>query len=128
MGIPFKEGPGSLCAGHRRSGNVCRAYLQVSVPAVPCVEVLSPRGHVPALTRRPSGYVSESAINTEEELEGEQSCVAELRPSDYQLLKIFIVLICLLVVSSSYLAFRIFRLEQQLCSLNRDYLSRGHRR
>ncbi|KAF4804563.1 GRAM domain-containing protein 2 [Turdus rufiventris] len=72
--------------------------------------------------------VSESAINTEEELEVEQSCVAELRPSDYQLLKIFIVLICLLVVSSSYLAFRIFRLEQQLCSLNRDYLSRGHRR
>uniref|UniRef100_A0A8C6YKU2 GRAM domain containing 2A n=1 Tax=Nothoprocta perdicaria TaxID=30464 RepID=A0A8C6YKU2_NOTPE len=72
--------------------------------------------------------LAESAINTEEELEGEQSCVAELRPSDYQLLKIFIVLICLLVVSSSYLAFRIFRLEQQLCSLNRDYLSRGHRR
>lgn len=36
--------------------------------------------------------------------------------------------ICLLVVSSSYLAFRIFRLEQQLCSLNRDYLSRGPRR
>ncbi|NWI69051.1 GRM2A protein, partial [Todus mexicanus] len=71
--------------------------------------------------------VSESAINTEEELEVEQSYVAELRPSDYQLLKIFIVLICLLVVSSSYLAFRIFRLEQQLCSLNRDYLSRGHR-
>uniref|UniRef100_A0A8V0ZHG5 GRAM domain containing 2 n=1 Tax=Gallus gallus TaxID=9031 RepID=A0A8V0ZHG5_CHICK len=77
----------------------------------------------------PSGVLCpESAINTEEELEAEQGCVAELRPSDYQLLKIFIVLICLLVVSSSYLAFRIFRLEQQLCSLNRDYLSRGHRR
>ncbi|EOB03017.1 GRAM domain-containing protein 2, partial [Anas platyrhynchos] len=76
---------------------------------------------------RLSVCVAESAINTEEELEVEQSCVAELRPSDYQLLKIFIVLICLLVVSSSYLAFRIFRLEQQLCSLNRDYLSRGHR-
>ncbi|XP_053220296.1 GRAM domain-containing protein 2A isoform X1 [Podarcis raffonei] len=72
--------------------------------------------------------VSESAINTEEELEVEQSYQAELRPSDYQLLKIFIVLICLLVVSSSYLAFRIFRLEQQLCSLNRDYLSRVPRR
>ncbi|XP_066492250.1 GRAM domain-containing protein 2A [Tiliqua scincoides] len=73
--------------------------------------------------------VSESAINTEEEeLEVEQSYKAELRPSDYQLLKIFIVLICLLVVSSSYLAFRIFRLEQQLCSLNRDYLSRVPRR
>ncbi|KAF7241469.1 GRAM domain-containing protein 2A [Varanus komodoensis] len=72
--------------------------------------------------------VSESAINTEEELEVEQSCKAALRPSDYQLLKIFIVLICLLVVSSSYLAFRIFRLEQQLWSLNRDYLSRVPRR
>ncbi|XP_042331774.1 GRAM domain-containing protein 2A isoform X2 [Sceloporus undulatus] len=68
--------------------------------------------------------VSESGINTEEELEEEPSYKAELRPSDYNLLKIFIVLICLLVVSSSYLAFRIFRLEQQLCSLNRDYLSR----
>ncbi|XP_048337918.1 GRAM domain-containing protein 2A isoform X2 [Sphaerodactylus townsendi] len=69
--------------------------------------------------------ISESAINTEEEeLEVEQSYRAELRASDYQLLKVFLVLICLLVVSSSYLAFRIFRLEQQLCSLNRDYLSR----
>ncbi|XP_054859067.1 GRAM domain-containing protein 2A isoform X2 [Eublepharis macularius] len=73
--------------------------------------------------------VSESAINTEEEeLEAEQSFKAELRQSEYQLLKVFIVLICLLVVSSSYLAFRIFRLEQQLCSLNRDYLSRVPRR
>ncbi|XP_019388813.1 PREDICTED: GRAM domain-containing protein 2 isoform X4 [Crocodylus porosus] len=36
--------------------------------------------------------VSESAINTEEELEAEPNCVAELRPPDYQLLKIFIVL------------------------------------
>ncbi|XP_053128754.1 GRAM domain-containing protein 2A isoform X1 [Hemicordylus capensis] len=76
--------------------------------------------------------VSESAINSEEEeieeVEVDQSYKAELRPSDYQLLKIFIVLICLLVVSSSYLAFRIFRLEQQLCSLNRDYLSRVPRR
>nr|XP_008118753.1 PREDICTED: GRAM domain-containing protein 2 [Anolis carolinensis] len=72
--------------------------------------------------------ISESGINTEEELEVEPSYKAELRPSDYQLLKIFIVLICLLVVSSSYLAFRIFRLEQQLCSLNRDYLSRVPRR
>ncbi|NWY32274.1 GRM2A protein, partial [Pheucticus melanocephalus] len=91
------------------------------------------RASVSSLSTKESSFtseeplVSESAINTEEELEVEQSCVAELRPSDYQLLKIFIVLICLLVVSSSYLAFRIFRLEQQLCSLNRDYLSRGHR-
>ncbi|XP_028921405.1 GRAM domain-containing protein 2A isoform X1 [Ornithorhynchus anatinus] len=70
---------------------------------------------------------SESTINTEEELEVETGCIAELRPLDYYLLKLFFVLICLLVVSSSYLAFRIFRLEQQLCSLNRDYLSHEHR-
>uniref|UniRef100_G1MS49 GRAM domain containing 2A n=1 Tax=Meleagris gallopavo TaxID=9103 RepID=G1MS49_MELGA len=85
-------------------------------------------GHWAEAVHADSSHLAESAINTEEELEAEQGCVAELRPSDYQLLKIFIVLICLLVVSSSYLAFRIFRLEQQLCSLNRDYLSRGHRR
>uniref|UniRef100_A0A8B9Z751 GRAM domain containing 2A n=2 Tax=Aves TaxID=8782 RepID=A0A8B9Z751_9AVES len=88
--------------------------------------LVSGEGCAPSCRRSTS--ICPVAINTEEELEVEQSCVAELRPSDYQLLKIFIVLICLLVVSSSYLAFRIFRLEQQLCSLNRDYLSRGPRR
>ncbi|XP_039195511.1 GRAM domain-containing protein 2A isoform X4 [Crotalus tigris] len=76
---------------------------------------------------------SESTINSEEEEEEEelvvdQSDKAELRPADYQLLKIFIVLICLLVLSSSYLAFRIFRLEQQLSSLNQDYFSRVSQR
>ncbi|KAL7980031.1 hypothetical protein Chor_001299 [Crotalus horridus] len=79
---------------------------------------------------------SESTINSEEEEEEEeeeelvvdQSYKAELRPADYQLLKIFIVLICLLVLSSSYLAFRIFRLEQQLSSLNQDYFSRVSQR
>ncbi|XP_065544689.1 GRAM domain-containing protein 2A isoform X1 [Lathamus discolor] len=111
---------------------VSPASLSLSLPDTDyqCIH----RASVSSLSAKESSFtseeplVSESAINTEEELEGEQSCVAELRPSDYQLLKIFIVLICLLVVSSSYLAFRIFRLEQQLCSLNRDYLSRGHRR
>ncbi|NXC16286.1 GRM2A protein, partial [Corythaeola cristata] len=110
---------------------VSPASLSLSLPDTDyqCIH----RTSVSSLSTKESSFtseeplVSESAINTEEELEVEQSCVAELRPSDYQLLKIFIVLICLLVVSSSYLAFRIFRLEQQLCSLNRDYLSRGHR-
>uniref|UniRef100_A0A8D0EM21 GRAM domain containing 2A n=1 Tax=Strix occidentalis caurina TaxID=311401 RepID=A0A8D0EM21_STROC len=102
---------------------VSPASLSLSLPDTDyqCIH----RTSVSSLNAKETGL---SAINTEEELEVEQSCVAELRPSDYQLLKIFIVLICLLVVSSSYLAFRIFRLEQQLCSLNRDYLSRGHRR
>ncbi|KAM6426284.1 GRAM domain-containing protein 2A isoform 2-T2 [Liasis olivaceus] len=80
--------------------------------------------------------VSESTINSEEEEEEEEeeelgadhSYKAELRAADYQLLKIFIVLICLLVLSSLYLAFRIFRLEQQLSSLNQDYLSRVSQR
>ncbi|XP_026539855.1 GRAM domain-containing protein 2A isoform X3 [Notechis scutatus] len=83
--------------------------------------------------------VSESTVNSEEEEDEEEeeeeeelvvdeSYKAELRPADYQLLKIFIVLICLLVLSSSYLAFRIFRLEQQLSSLNQDYLSRVSQR
>ncbi|KAM9639005.1 GRAM domain-containing protein 2A isoform 1-T1 [Morphnus guianensis] len=111
---------------------VSPASLSLSLPDADyqCIH----RTSVSSLSAKESSFtseeplVSESAINTEEELEVEQSCVAELRPSDYQLLKIFIVLICLLVVSSSYLAFRIFRLEQQLCSLNRDYLSRGPRR
>ncbi|NXQ87538.1 GRM2A protein, partial [Nyctibius grandis] len=110
---------------------VSPASLSLSLPDTDyqCIH----RASVSSLGAKESSFtseeplVSESAINTEEELEVEQSCVAELRPSDYQLLKIFIVLICLLVVSSLYLAFRIFRLEQQLCSLNRDYLSRGHR-
>uniref|UniRef100_A0A8C0IBF4 GRAM domain containing 2A n=1 Tax=Bubo bubo TaxID=30461 RepID=A0A8C0IBF4_BUBBB len=105
---------------------VSPASLSLSLPDTDyqCIH----RTSVSSLNAKESSFTSEDAINTEEELEVEQSCVAELRPSDYQLLKIFIVLICLLVVSSSYLAFRIFRLEQQLCSLNRDYLSRGHRR
>ncbi|XP_050824364.1 GRAM domain-containing protein 2A isoform X3 [Gopherus flavomarginatus] len=112
---------------------VSPASLSLSLPDADyqCIH----RASISSLSTKESSFnseeplVSESAINTEEEeLEEEPNYVAELRPSDYQLLKIFIVLICLLVVSSSYLAFRIFRLEQQLCSLNRDYLSRGHRR
>ncbi|XP_039347457.1 GRAM domain-containing protein 2A isoform X3 [Mauremys reevesii] len=112
---------------------VSPASLSLSLPDADyqCIH----RASISSLSTKESSFnseeplVSESAINTEEEeLEEEPNYVAELRPSDYQLLKIFIVLICLLIVSSSYLAFRIFRLEQQLCSLNRDYLSRGHRR
>ncbi|VFV41603.1 Hypothetical predicted protein [Lynx pardinus] len=41
--------------------------------------------------------------------------------------QLFLKLICFLVMSSSYLAFRISRLEQQLCSLNWDGPIPGHR-
>ncbi|KAI5163837.1 Gram Domain-Containing Protein 2A [Manis pentadactyla] len=46
---------------------------------------------------------------------------------DYQFLRVFIVLTCFLVTFSSYLAFRISQLEQQLCSLSRDVPAPGHR-
>lgn len=51
-------------------------------------------------------------------LEEESTTDQELRLWDSRLLKVIFVMICFLVLSSSYLAFRISRLEQQLCSLN----------
>uniref|UniRef100_A0A8P0NJ21 GRAM domain containing 2A n=1 Tax=Canis lupus familiaris TaxID=9615 RepID=A0A8P0NJ21_CANLF len=71
--------------------------------------------------------ITENAVCEEEKLEEESRSDAELRLWDYQLLKIIFVLICFLVMSSSYLAFRISRLEQQLCSLNWDGQVPGHR-
>ncbi|XP_071256863.1 GRAM domain-containing protein 2A-like isoform X4 [Salvelinus alpinus] len=44
--------------------------------------------------------------------------VPELGPMEYQLLKFFIILIILLILSSCYLAFRVCSLEQQLSFLN----------
>ncbi|XP_064844870.1 GRAM domain-containing protein 2A-like isoform X3 [Oncorhynchus masou masou] len=44
--------------------------------------------------------------------------VAELGPMEYQLLKFFIILIILLILSSCYLAFRVCSLEHQLSFLN----------
>ncbi|XP_069078378.1 GRAM domain-containing protein 2A [Pleurodeles waltl] len=77
-------------------------------------------------------HSSENAATTEEEPEPDQvvemDCVSELRPSEYQLFKIFIALVCILVISSFYLAFRIFHLEQQLYSLDQGYHSIQHNR
>uniref|UniRef100_A0A452TU85 GRAM domain containing 2A n=1 Tax=Ursus maritimus TaxID=29073 RepID=A0A452TU85_URSMA len=71
--------------------------------------------------------ITEKAVCEEEKLEEEPRSSGELRLWDYQLLKVIFVLICFLVMSSSYLAFRISRLEQQLCSLNWDGPVPGHR-
>uniref|UniRef100_A0A9L0ICE9 GRAM domain containing 2A n=1 Tax=Equus asinus TaxID=9793 RepID=A0A9L0ICE9_EQUAS len=71
--------------------------------------------------------IAEKAVCEEEKLEEEPRSEGELRLWDYLLLKIIFVLICFLVMSSSYLAFRISRLEQQLCSLNWDGPVPGHR-
>ncbi|XP_031199575.1 GRAM domain-containing protein 2A isoform X2 [Mastomys coucha] len=58
------------------------------------------------------------AVCEKDALEEEPTTDQELRLWDSRLLKVIFVMICFLVLSSSYLAFRISRLEQQLCSLN----------
>ncbi|XP_070354911.1 GRAM domain-containing protein 2A isoform X4 [Equus asinus] len=106
---------------------VCPASGSLSLPAnIPCV----PRASMDSTdsffpSRKPPG--SEKAVCEEEKLEEEPRSEGELRLWDYLLLKIIFVLICFLVMSSSYLAFRISRLEQQLCSLNWDGPVPGHR-
>ncbi|XP_035884292.1 GRAM domain-containing protein 2A isoform X5 [Phyllostomus discolor] len=106
---------------------VCPASRSLSHPdSIPCV----PRASVDSsdslfLSRKPPR--SENASCEQDALEEEPRSNEELRLWNYRLLKVFFVLICFLVVSSSYLAFRISRLEQQLCSLNWDSPVPGHR-
>ncbi|KAM7159564.1 GRAM domain-containing protein 2A isoform 2-T2 [Molossus nigricans] len=106
---------------------VCPASRSLSLPgSIPCIpqaSMDSPDSFFPS--RKPAG--SESAVCEEEMLEEEPRSNEELRLWNYRLLKVFFVLICFLVMSSSYLAFRISRLEQQLCSLNWDGPVPGHR-
>uniref|UniRef100_A0A8C8ZIN5 GRAM domain containing 2A n=1 Tax=Prolemur simus TaxID=1328070 RepID=A0A8C8ZIN5_PROSS len=64
--------------------------------------------------------IAEDAVCEDDELEEEPKSDRELKLWYYRLFKVFFVLICFLVMSSSYLAFRISQLEQQLCSLNWD--------
>ncbi|KAF4017070.1 hypothetical protein G4228_008806 [Cervus hanglu yarkandensis] len=71
--------------------------------------------------------IAEISDCEEEKLEEGPTRNGELRLWDYRLLKVFFVLICFLVMSSSYLAFRISQLEQQLCSLNWGGSVPGHR-
>ncbi|KAM5339817.1 GRAM domain-containing protein 2A isoform 1-T1 [Glossophaga mutica] len=97
--------------------------LPDSIPRVPRASMDSPDSLFPS--RKP--LRSENAICEQEALEEEPRSNEELRLWNYQLLKVFFVLICFLVLSSSYLAFRISRLEQQLCSLNWDGPFPGHR-
>ncbi|KAJ4923549.1 hypothetical protein JOQ06_004087 [Pogonophryne albipinna] len=59
--------------------------------------------------------LTDSSLETEKILLTEP--VPELGQSEYQLLKLFVLLVFLLVLSSCYLAFRVCRLEQQLSFL-----------
>lgn len=60
--------------------------------------------------------LTDSSLETEKILLTEP--VPELGHTEYQLLKLFILLVFLLVLSSCYLAFRVCRLEQQLSFLS----------
>ncbi|GAB5572314.1 GRAM domain-containing protein 2A isoform X3 [Prionailurus iriomotensis] len=105
---------------------VCPASRSLSLPDnIPCI----PRASMDSTdsffpSRKPPG--SENAVCEKEKLEELPRSDGELRLWDCQLLKVIFVLICFLVMSSSYLAFRISRLEQQLCSLNWDGPIPGH--
>ncbi|XP_006888459.1 PREDICTED: GRAM domain-containing protein 2 [Elephantulus edwardii] len=106
---------------------VCHASRSLSLPDnIPCI----PRESMDATdnffsTRKPPG--AENTVCEADSLEEEHRSNEELRLWDYRLLKVFFVLICFLVMSSSYLAFRISQLEQQICSLNWDGSTPGHR-
>ncbi|CAK6980790.1 GRAM domain-containing protein 2A-like, partial [Scomber scombrus] len=60
--------------------------------------------------------LTDSSLETEKILLTEP--VPELGHMEYQLLKLFILLVFMLVLSSCYLAFRVCRLEQQLSFLS----------
>ncbi|KAM4618953.1 GRAM domain-containing protein 2A [Polymixia lowei] len=60
--------------------------------------------------------LSDRTLETEKVLLTEP--IPELGHVEYQLLKLFILLVCVLIVTSCYLAFRVCSLEQQLSFLN----------
>ncbi|XP_055984742.1 GRAM domain-containing protein 2A isoform X2 [Sorex fumeus] len=99
---------------------VCPATRSLSlpdhIPSVPSTPLDSAESFFPS--RKPPR--PDATARAEEKPEEESKSDGELRLWDYRLLKVFFVLICFLVVSSSYLAFRISRLEQQLCALSWD--------
>ncbi|KAM6203080.1 GRAM domain-containing protein 2A [Rhynchocyon petersi] len=106
---------------------VCHASRSLSLPDnIPCIpgESIDSTDNFFSSRKAPG---TENAVCEADMLEEEPRSNGELRLWDYRLLKVFFVLICFLVMSSSYLAFRISQLEQQLCSLNWDGPGPGHR-
>uniref|UniRef100_A0A8C2VTF0 GRAM domain containing 2A n=1 Tax=Chinchilla lanigera TaxID=34839 RepID=A0A8C2VTF0_CHILA len=96
--------------------------LSDNIPCIPQESLDSTDGLFPS--GKPRGP-EDAACETQEQQE-EPAREQELPLWDSHLLKV-IFMICFLVVSSSYLAFRISRLEQQLCSLDWDGPVPGHR-
>ncbi|XP_010625571.1 GRAM domain-containing protein 2A isoform X1 [Fukomys damarensis] len=96
--------------------------LPDNIPCVPQESLDSTDGLFPS--GKPPG--PENAVPEAQELEGEPVREQELWLWDSHLLKVIFMLICFLVMSSSYLAFRISQLEQQLCSLDWNGPVPGH--
>ncbi|XP_069910833.1 GRAM domain-containing protein 2A isoform X2 [Oryctolagus cuniculus] len=108
--------------------NVCPASRSLSLPDnIPCVP-RAPTDSTDSLfpSRKPPG--SEAVATAEDPLQWEPpKSSPELRLWDSRLLKVVFVLICFLVLASSYLAVRISRLEQQLCTFTWEGPVPGHR-
>ncbi|CAL1594220.1 unnamed protein product [Knipowitschia caucasica] len=73
-------------------------------------------GLIPAPTVFSTHTLTDSTLETEKILLTDP--VPELGHTEYQLLKLFVLLVLVLVLSSCYLAFRVCRLEQQLSFLS----------
>ncbi|XP_023568432.1 GRAM domain-containing protein 2A isoform X3 [Octodon degus] len=97
--------------------------LSDNIPCVPQESLDSTDSLFPS--GKPPG--PENAACETHKQEEEPAGDLELPLWDSHLLKVIFMLICFLVMSSSYLAFRISRLEQQLCSLDWAGPVPGHR-
>ncbi|XP_043933436.1 GRAM domain-containing protein 2A isoform X2 [Protopterus annectens] len=115
----------------RRRRNVPVPTLSLSLPDTEGEHILvnSPTGLSPVESSFPADEIdqvlnSTSSLYLNGPVKADECLQADstlhLGGTEYQLLKVFIVLILFLIVSSCYLAFRVSSLEQQLSSLNSD--------
>ncbi|XP_043933437.1 GRAM domain-containing protein 2A isoform X3 [Protopterus annectens] len=116
----------------RRRRNVPVPTLSLSLPDTEGEHILvnSPTGLSPVESSFPADEIDQAVLNSTSSLylngpvKADECLQADstlhLGGTEYQLLKVFIVLILFLIVSSCYLAFRVSSLEQQLSSLNSD--------
>ncbi|MCJ8736086.1 hypothetical protein PDJAM_G00254810 [Pangasius djambal] len=119
----YLEEPGSLSTHEFPVASAYPAVLKWRrKPSVPSVSSSLPDllGNSTSSAGRPP-FASETQLQ-ERRLEAENILLTEPVPElghmEYQLLKFFILLIILLIMSSCYLAFRVCSLEQQLSFLN----------
>ncbi|XP_056138093.1 GRAM domain-containing protein 2A isoform X2 [Lampris incognitus] len=119
----YLEEPSSLSMDEFPVTNDFPAVLKWRKPSLPAVSSSLPdllgnssSGLSTADTPYSAQTLTERHLETEKILLTEP--VPELGHMEYQLLKLFILLVCVLILSSCYLAFRVCSLEQQLSFLN----------